>query len=175
MGDQLVPRVPSPFLWDQITHTSPSLNPTEGSLHILPLTPPLPLLLPSMAEFVQCPNPLKPSLPFTEMEQSLDVMSHFDELSGSVVMENPNLGFMGNSSDNFLPFLESFSGFLPIECPKPAVSPTPVTSAEKKRKAEAASETNSVSSSATPSETKKKNVCTLCYINFVSLITFLID
>ena len=122
-----------------------------------------------MAEFVQCPNSLKPSLPFIETDQSLDVTRHFDELSGSVVMENPNLGFMGYSNDNFLPFLESFSGLFPVDCSKPAVSPTPVTSAEKKRKAEAASESNPVSSSATPSQANKKNVCNLCYINIVSL------
>lgn len=128
-----------------------------------------------MAEFVECPNSLKPSLSFIDMDQSLDAMSQFNELSGHVMEQSPHLGFMGYSNDNFLPFLESFSGLLPVECPKLAVNSFPAASADdecrkevKKRKAEAASETNSVNSSATPSETKrKKNVCSLyelCYV-----------
>nr|QOJ43713.1 bHLH transcription factor [Dracaena cambodiana] len=66
-----------------------------------------------MAEFVECPNSLKPSLSFIDMDQSLDAMSQFNELSGHVMEQSPHLGFMGYSNDNFLPFLESFSGLLP--------------------------------------------------------------
>lgn len=112
-----------------------------------------------MAGFMGCPNSFKPSLPSNEIEQGLDVMSHFDELTGNV-MDNPHLAFMGFSNDNFLPFLESFQGLLPIDCPKMTLNleaNEEQRKEDKKRKAEVVSETNSVSSSATPSEPKKKN------------------
>ncbi|XP_020268581.1 transcription factor bHLH75-like [Asparagus officinalis] len=119
-----------------------------------------------MAEFVECPNSLKPSpLPFIEIDQNFDSMSHFDEFNVHVVENSNNLGFMGFSNDNFLPFLENFSGLSPVESPKKPLSPVQAVSVgeqrkgEKKRKAEAVSETNSLqySSVVAPSETKKKN------------------
>ncbi|XP_008807118.2 transcription factor bHLH75-like [Phoenix dactylifera] len=131
-----------------------------------------------MAEFSENINCLKPSLPFMEMDPSLELMGQFPELNGTAVeCCYSSMGLMGFPSENYyqpefsMPLADSLSSFLPLECAKPNTASRPVTAdrergpGDRKRKAKAAPETSSTNSSEPPTESllrddksKKKNV-----------------